>query len=164
MTTKLLQQVREQDQAALAEKHNGTDRKVYRSDWVIVRMRTALPPHHIALANRLMDLNATAQGLSVIGHERIDGRNGPEGALAARIDAQWALTGYEARIGSTLRERGRRCFWSICEGRSTAEALRACGYAPGSDRALREMVQLVLINAQDYDDECRAGRQQGRSA
>lgn len=154
MTTALLRQIEAQDQAELAEKHNtrGKPRGPV-SHWVIDKMRHRLPPHHVGLANRLMDLAATAGGIKPSGLETVDGGgNGQEGAMRHRCDALRALHGYEAAIRSRLDQRGARCFWAIVHGASTPEVHEACGYARGSNAMVVKLVQLVLMAAQDYDD------------
>ena len=152
MTTKLLRQIQEQDQAELAAKYNGETRR-RRSEWVIDRMRTSLPPHHIALANRLLDLQATAEGIAPSGREAIDGGgNSREVQMHHRCDAQRALHGFEAAIRTRLGANGARCFWAIVWGNSFAETGRACLYASGSHGMVRKLVQLVMLAAEEYDD------------
>lgn len=127
-----------------------------RSEWVIDRMRRALPPDHVHLANRLMDLHAQACGIAPNGYETVDGgRNGREGAMLMRCDAHRALNGFDAAVRTRLGANGSRCFWAIAWGQSLAETIRACDYSRGSHGMVRKLVQLTMLAAQDYDDECR---------
>jgi hypothetical protein len=156
MSTKLLHQIREQDQAELAARYNGENRR-RRSDWVIDVMRTKLPPDQIALANRIMDLQAKAEGIAPTGYESVDGiGNNREGAMAHRVDAQRALNGFDAAVRSRLGANGSRAFWAIAWGHSLAETIRATGYERGSHGMVTKLVQLTMMALQDYDDLCRA--------
>ena len=158
MTTKLLHQIREQDQEELAARYNGETRR-RKSEWVIEQMRKALPLDHIHLANRIMDLHATSEGVKLAGYERVQGGgNGFEGAMAARCDAMSALNGFEAAVRSRLGANGSRCFWAIAWSSSLAETIRACEYSRGSHGTAKRLVQLVMIAAQEYDDLCQEER------
>lgn len=156
MTTKLLHTIREQDQAELAARYNGETRR-RRSDWVIDVMRKKLPPDHVALANRLMDLHAQSEGIAPAGYESVDGGgNNREGAMAHRMDALRALHGFEAAVRARLGANGSRAFWAIAWGSSMAETIRATRYARGSHGMVTKLIQLTMMAAQDYDDLCRA--------
>ena len=159
MSTKLLRQIQAQDQEELAARYNGETRR-RRSEWVIDRLRTQLPPDHIALANRLMDLQATAEGIATMRGETIDGGgNGREIAMHHRCDAQQALNGFDAAIRSRLGSNGSRCLWAIVWGHSLAETITACSYATGSHGMVKRLVQLTMLAAQEYDDANAAQRQ-----
>lgn len=156
MTTKLLTQVRAQDQQELAERYNGTNRR-RRSEWVADRMRRYMPIEHWHLANRLIDLQAAAEGIKPSGHESVDGGgNGREVAMHHRCEAQRTLNGFDAAVRSRLGANGSRCFWAIVWGNSLAETQRHCGYARGSHAMVKKLVQLTMMAAQDYDDLCRS--------
>lgn len=158
MTTALLRQIQKQDQQALADRYNGETRR-RRSEWVIDQMRKALPLEHVHLANRLMDLHATASGIAPAGYEAVDGGgNSREGSMIARCDAMTTLHGFDAAVRSRLGANGSRCFWAIAWGSSLAETIRACEYARGSHGTAKKLVQLVMIAAEEYDDLCRAER------
>lgn len=130
-----------------------------RSEWVIDRLRRALPPDHTALANRIMDLHSQAAGIPPTGYERVQGgRNNRESAMLMRCDAHRALNGFDAAVRTRLGANGSRCFWAIAWGQSLAETIRACGYATGSHSMVRRLVQLTMLAAQDYDDDCRSER------
>lgn len=164
-TTKLLRQVRHQDQEALAARHNGEHRRAYRSRWVIDMLRSRLPPEHVSLAQWLAAQQAIAEGLKPLDYERVDqASNAAEGSLIARMDAQRTLYGYEAAIGSRLKRAGILCFRAIVQGDTLAETIRRCGYAAGSDRSVRQLVQVTMINAQEYDDLCRGMREANNAA
>lgn len=156
MSTKLLNTIREQDQAAMAAAYNGENKR-RRSDWVIDVMRKKLPPDHVALANRLMDLHAQSVGIAPTGYESVDGiGNNREGAMAHRMDALRALNGFEAAVRSRLGANGSRAFWAIAWGSSMAETIRATNYARGSHGMVTKLIQLTMMAAQDYDDLCRS--------
>jgi hypothetical protein len=155
MSTKLLNTIRQQDQDALAAAYNGENRR-RRSDWVIDVMRKKLPPDHIALANRLMDLHAQSEGIKPQGYESVDGGgNGAEASMAYRTDAVRALNGFEAAVRTRLGANGSRAFWAIAWGSSMAETIRATNYARGSHGMVTKLIQLTMMAAQDYDDVCR---------
>ena len=127
-----------------------------RSAWVVDTYRTALPPDHRALANRLMDLQATAEGVAPSGREPIDGGgNSREVSMHYRCDAQRALNGFDAAVRARLGANGSRCFWAITWGHTWVETVAACGYSRNSHGMVKKLVQLTLMAAQDYDDECR---------
>lgn len=139
-------------------KEQGATRR-RRSEWVVDRLRAYMPTDHWHLANRLMDMQATAEGVAPSGRETVDGGgNGREVAMHHRCEAQRALNGYEAAVRSRLGANGARCFWAVVWGNSLAETIRHCGYARGSHSMVRELVQLTMMAAQDYDDRIRADK------
>ena len=152
-----MSQLLEKDrQAQWAERAEQGITRRRKSEWVIEQMRKALPLDHVHLANRLMDLHATAEGVKLAGYERVQGGgNSREGAMAARCDAMRALNGFDAAVRSRLGANGSRCFWSIAWGQSLAETIRACEYARGSHGTAKRLVQLTMIAVQEYDDLCR---------
>jgi len=153
MTTKLLVRLEQQDQDELAARHNGERRR--HSGWVIDRLRNSLPPDHRALANRILDLQAAAEGIAPSGHEPIDGGgNSREVSMHYRCDAQRKLNGYDAAVRKRLGANGSRCFWAIAWGHTWADTMTACGYARGSHAMVKKLVQLTMMAAQDYADEC----------
>lgn len=166
MSTKLLETLRAQDQAELAERHNALakgERKKRRSRWVIDVLRRSLPPHHVGLANRLLDLYAQAEGIAPSGHEPIDGgRNNREAAMQVQTDALRALHGYEAAVRGRHGDNGARCLWAIVGGSTWVETLRATRFKIGNNRGLTRLVQVVMLAADDYDEGIRAQRQASR--
>lgn len=160
MTTKLLRQVAEQDQAELAARHN-QERRFYRSHWIIDRMRDYLAPEHITTAYDVRDLAARSRGIKLAPRERIDAGNGAEIALLSRLDAGRKLAGYHGAV--TARLGASKCLYAIEEEYTLAETVRICGYAAGSHRSIRQLVQLTMMAAQDYADECWAQRQAWRA-
>lgn len=157
MTTKLLRQVAEQDQAELAARHNGTDReqRTYETRWVIEKMRPYIEPEHYTTAFVIRDLAARSKGLRLITSERVDAGNAAEMAALSRLDAGRKLAGYYGAVTSRVAG-GRRCLDCIAEEYTLAQTITACGYAAGSHRSVRQLVQLTMLAAQDYADACEA--------
>lgn len=148
-----------------AEWAHGQRRRQYRSRWVIDTLAKYLPPDHISLARYLAADQATAEGLKPQDYERVDnGRNATEGAAISRLDAARKLAGFEGGIFRVLRRGGVLCFRSIVQGDTLQETIRRCGYAAGSDRSVRELVQLTMIAASDYDELCKDDAQRWNGA
>lgn len=125
--------------------------------WVIEAMRKYLPPEHVRLAYRIRDLGARSRGLKINQRERVDGRgNGAELALIGQLDARRTLAGFEAAARARLDRGGARCVEAIAEECTLAQTIRLCGYATGSHRSVRQLIQLTMLAAQDYADECAA--------
>ena len=144
------------EKIAEAQWQHGQHRRAYRSRWVIDTLANRLPVEHVHLARRLMADQATAEGYKPQDYQRIDGAgNGMEGALAAKLDAARKLSGFESAVRTALRRGGALCFRGIIEGDSLQETIRRCGYQAGSDRSVRELVQLTMLAASDYDEMCR---------
>lgn len=156
MTTKLLRQVAEQDQAELAARHNGADRerRTYETRWVIEKMRPYIEPHHYTLAFTIRDLAARSKGLRVSIGERVDAGNGAEMAALSRLDAGRKLAGYHGAVEGRVGCGGSRCLYCIEEEYTLAQTIAACGYAAGSHRSVRQLIQITMMGAQDYADEC----------
>lgn len=156
MSTATLRQIERQDQAELAARHNGENRRVYRSRWVIDTLANRLPTEHVHLARRIHALQAVSEGRKPQDYDRVDGAgNGTETALLSRIDAASKIAGYEGAVFATpLRRGGVLCLRAIAEGDTFSDTIRRCGYAAGSDRSVRELVQLTMFAAQDYEDRC----------
>lgn len=127
--------------------------------WVIDTLRKRLAPEHVSLAERLMALQSTSEGRKPQNYERVDFGNGAETALNARIDAARAIAGFEGAVFARLGRGGVLCLRSIAEGDALAETIRKCGYAAGSDRSVRELVQITMLTAEEYDDACRDSAQ-----
>lgn len=125
--------------------------------WVIESMRKYLPPEHIHIARDIRDLGARAKGLRVNASERVDGLgNGAEIALLSQLDARQRLSGYEGAARARLERGGAQCVHAIAEEYTLAQTIRLCGYAAGSHRSVRQLIQLTMMAAQDYADECAA--------
>lgn len=157
MSTKLLRLVSEQDQAELAARHN-KERRAYETRWVIERMKTNLPPEHVVLARKLRDIAAKAAGIRLASAERVDQGNASEAGLLSRLDAGRAMAGYEGAVRARLDAGGVTCLRCIVEENTMAETLAACGYRAKSWQSIRQLVQLTMMAAQDYADECAAQR------
>lgn len=157
MTTKLLRQVAEQDQAELAARHNGTNKqkREYETRWVIEKMRPYIEPEHYTLAHTIRDLAARSRGLRVGVTERVDMGNAAEIAALSRLDAGRKLAGYRGAVMARVAGGGR-CLDCIAEEYTLAQTITACGYAAGSHRSVRQLVQLTMMAAQDYADVCKA--------
>lgn len=137
----------------------GAQPRAHKSAWVIDKMRDRLPPEHVSLARYLAQRQAIAEGITPQDYQRVDrGGNSAEGALLSRLDAQRELAGFEGAAFANLRNGGRLCFWAIVQGDTLAETIRRCGYASGSDRSVRELIQLVMLTLSDYDEMCRQER------
>lgn len=144
------------ERIAEAQWQHGQSRRAHKSRWVIDTLSRYLPPDHVHLARRLMADQATAEGYKPQDYERVDGAgNGVEGALAAKLDAARKLAGFEGSIFRVMKRGGILCFRCIVEGESLKNTITRCGYAAGSDRSVRELVQLTLFAASDYEEMCR---------
>jgi len=158
MTTALLRLIHCQDQEEIAARHNQSRRRAYETRWVIERMANHMPPEHVSLARQLRDLGARARGIKLASRERIDCGNGAEYALLSRLDASQALEGYGRAVEGRLMRAGRICLDCIVSEATMAETLQTCGYAAKSWQSVRRLVQLTMMAAQDYADECMAQR------
>ena len=157
MTTQLLRKIAEQDQAELAARHNGTDRerRTYETRWVIEKMRQYIEPEHYTTAFVIRDLAARSKGLRVSVAERVDVGNAAEAAVLSRLDAGRKLAGYHSAVHARVAG-GSRCLDCIAEEYTLQQTITACGYANGSHRSVRQLVQLTMMAAQDYADACEA--------
>lgn len=146
------------------ERHEqGGPKREYETVWVIEKMRKYLPPEHVFLARDIRDINARSRGLRVQTAERVDNGNGSEIAMLSRLDAARALAGYHNAVMARLESGGTLCLFAIQEEFTLAQTIRHCGYAAGSDRSVRQLIQLTMMAAQDYADECAAERARWRA-
>lgn len=141
----------------------GGPRRQYETRWVIEKMRPYLPPEHVTLAYLIRDLCARSRGLRIITSERVDNGNGAEAALLSRLDAGRKLAGYDGAVRARLDAAGGRCLTCVAEEYTLAQTISACGYAAGSHRSVRQLVQLTMLAAQDYQDECQRQIEQWRA-
>ena len=163
MTTALLRTIHKQDQQALADRYNGTGLKLYDCEWLIMKLRHRLPLEHVTTAHHLLSLQATVEGARHLS-ERVDvTRNAAALATEARIDAARTLAGYEGAVASRLLTRGVRCLRAIYEGCSMHEARRRMGYRSDASHPIAKLVQLTMLAAQDYRDECTAQLERWRA-
>ncbi len=131
----------------------GAEPRTHKSRWVIDKLHDRLPPEHVMLARYLVSRQAVAEGRAPREYDRVDrAGNSAETILLSRLDAQRELTGFERAIYVQLQRGGAMCFRAIIEGDSLAETLRRCGYAAGSDRSVRQLVQLTMLAASDHDE------------
>lgn len=158
MTTALLKLIHTQDQEEMAARHNQSNRRAYETRWVIERMKNHMPPEHVSLARQLRDLGARSRGIRLSTHERVDCGNGTEAALLSRLDAATLLEGYARSVEGRLMRAGRICLDCIVGEYTMAETLQTCGYAAKSWQSVRRLVQLTMLAASDYSDECAAQR------
>ena len=165
MTTALLKRIAEQDQDELAARHNGTDRpkREYETRWVIEKMRPYLEPEQYTTAFEIRDLAARAKGLRIITSERVDMGNAAEIAALSRLDAGRKLAGYHGAVEARVGAGGRRCLRCIEEEYTLQQTITACGYANGSHRSVRNLVQVTMMAAQDYADVCEAEAKRWRA-
>lgn len=95
MTTKLLRQVQQQDQDALAAAHNGTDKfQRPRRLWAALELRPDLEERQWAAANRCVnECRAAFDGMRrAFDSEPVDGGGSSDYGLAARVSASGKLT------------------------------------------------------------------------
>lgn len=126
--------------------------RLYRSEWLVTTLRSYLPPEHLSLAQRLAGLQATAEGCRTM-DAKVDCANGTALALEARLDAMRKLEGYLAAARVRVGSDGRFCAEAIAQSDHMAEAMRRCGYPPGSKGSFRRLVQLTLLHLEAYEDE-----------
>ena len=153
MTTALLRHIHEQDQQALAERHNGTGTRKYTSQWAIESLKTRLPPEHVRLAHKLVEAQATAEGVRISNGERVDCGNGAEVGLHARLDAQREIAGYEQAALTRGSPQALLCARGIAEIDTFEQLRRRVGLPRGSNRTLTALVQVTLIVLAAYDED-----------
>lgn len=148
-----MSQLLEKDrQAKWAERaEQGGARKQYETRWVIEKMRPYIEPEHYTLAHTIRDLVARSRGLRVGVVERVDMGNAAEIAALSRLDAGRKVAGYRGAVLARVAGGGK-CFDCIADEYTLAQTIRACGYAAGSHRSVRQLVQLTMMAAQDYED------------
>lgn len=140
-------------------KEQGGPKRQYETDWVIEKLRKYLPPEHVHLARDMRDLAARSAGRRVQADApRVDCGNGAEIAMLSRLDAATRLAGYHGAVTARLDAGGSKCLTAIQDEYTLAQTIRFCGYAAGSDRSVRQLVQLTMLAAQDYADECERQR------
>lgn len=149
----LLEKDRQAQWAERAEQ--GGSRKQYETRWVIEKMRPYIEPEHYTLAHSIRDLVARSRGLRVGVTERVDMGNAAEIAALSRLDAGRKVAGYRGAVLARVAGGGK-CFDCIADEYTLAQTITACGYAAGSHRSVRQLVQLTMLAAQDYQDVCVA--------
>lgn len=164
MTTKLLRQIHAQDQEEVAARHNGPGTRQYETRWVIEKMRPYIEPHHYTLAFEIRDLAHRSKGLRVSVHERVDAGNAAEIAALSRLDAGRRLAGFHGAVTARVGSGGSKCLHCVEEEYTLQQTMKFCGYATGSHRSVRQLVQITMMAAQDYQDACEAELQRWRAA
>jgi hypothetical protein len=149
----LLEKDRQAQWAERAEQ--GAPRRQYETRWVIEKMRPYIEPQHYTLAYTIRDLTARSRGLRVGVTERVDMGNAAEIAALSRLDAGRKIAGYRGAVTARVAG-GAKCFDCIADEYTLAQTITACGYAAGSHRSVRQLVQLTMMAAQDYADACEA--------
>lgn len=128
--------------------------RLHKSPWLITSLQRYLPPEHVALAQRLAGFQATIEGCRTT-DAKVDCSNGAAIALDARLDAMRALEGYTQAALYRVGSDGQACTHAIAQSDHLAEAMRRCGYPPGSKGSMRRLVQLTLVHLEAYEDENR---------
>lgn len=135
-------------QAQWRERAEQGGKRLYRSQWAIHTLRDRLPPEHVGIAERLMELQAVVQGCRIIGQRVDHGGNRTEAQLARRLDAMRELAGLEA--ASRRAHKGAACFWALADGDSLESLMRRCMVPRGSRGLAIRLVQETLIAIDDY--------------
>lgn len=163
MTTKTLRQIAEQDQAELAERHNGTDAKQRpRHVWAVLEMKPALHERQWQAAHRAVDeCRAAFDGMRrAFDAEPVDGGSSDYG-LAARVAASGRLAGLQFAARGILgrrRDHAPKCvawviqLWTLEDMAAAMECWRRMGSRPPilDQRPARRLVDGVLTKMADY--------------
>lgn len=182
MTTKLLNQVRAQEQAELAERYNGTDARQPRRKWAAEALKAELTEQEYAAALRARretgDLWAGRDGSVVVGFQvyRDDATgmltSGKEQSELRRSNAAYALNGLRQGVSkrSAFRE-GPNCAEWIARGDTLQDVAIALNWTRskgvGRDhepdmRRVKPFVRLVLMAMADYYADCDKGSEAWR--
>lgn len=170
MTTKLLRQIHEQDQEALAERYNGDTRQPRRV-WAVEAMKPELTEAEYEAAQRAVRECILFFPGAKANYDRVD-MVWSDAGLAKQIDAGHAL--YGLRQGVSKRCKAQ-CAANMAEWivqlytlQDMAAALSmfrqmGAGREPIPDtRPVRRIVQHVLIGMADYYADCDVGRDNWR--
>lgn len=135
-------------QAQWRERAEQGGKRLYRSQWAIHTLRDRLPPEHVGIAERLMELQAIVQGCRIV-DQRVDhGGNRAETQMARQLDAMRELAGLEA--AAKRAPAGRACFWAIADGDNLESVMRRCAIPRGNRAAAVRCVQTLLIALGEY--------------
>lgn len=158
MTTKLLEQIRADDQAELAAKHNGEGKRVYRSQWAIDAVNKRIPPEHYRLAQFVSDMQAFIEGVGSAPCERVDCGNRVEARQLSKIDAQRKLFAYEQAVLTRWDGQAVLCLRGIAQGDSMRQMIRRVKLGAHDKELCVELIQATLMVLQQYRDDCAADR------
>lgn len=165
MTTKLLRQVAEQDQAELAARYNGEDRKQRpHKIWAAKALKSEMTEPEWAAACRAVRECAPAfDGMqAAFDRDRVDG-GGSDYGLAARVTAVRRLEGLrQAAFTRTGASRAPACvewvvqMWTLEDIARALNVWRKMGRRdPIPDlRPVRPFVRLTLMGMADYYAVC----------
>lgn len=175
MSTKLLHQIHEQDQAELAERYNGEDRRQPRRVWAVEDLKPKLTEGEFEAARRavrecILYFPGARENL-----DRVD-MAWSDGSLASKIDAGHSLWGLRQGVSrrSTVRSAPNVVEWIV--QLHTLQDIAAelsfwrnmgANRAPIPDtRPVRRIVHHVLITMAEYYAACDAGAEswRGRAA
>lgn len=177
MTTKLLRQIHEQDQEALAERYNGADKRQPRRVWAIEAMKPEITEAEYEAARRSVRECILFFPGAKANYDRVD-MIWSDAGLAKQIDAGHSLYGLRQGVAKRCKAQ---CAPNMTEWivqlytlQDMASALNfwrsmGAGREPIPDvRPVRRIVQHVLIGMADYYADCDRGveswRGQGRAA
>lgn len=154
----LLEKDRQAQWAERAEQ--GLPKRQYKPVWVLFRMADYLSPDQIKMGVHLALLADRSKigGVALLG-EIIGFYSRGYDELAHQIgqieagEAGRILTGFEHAALTRVGTDGRQCFHGIIEGDGQAELSRRVGFAEGSVRRLRSLVQMTMDRLGAYADE-----------
>ena len=177
MSTKLLHQVREQDQAELAEKHNGESKRQPRRIWAVEALKPELAEDEYAAAQRAVRECILFFPGAKANLDRVD-MAWSDAGLAKQVDAGHALYGLRQGVS-------KRCsitcapnvvewlvqLYTLQDVAGALGFLRSMGAGRESipdTRPAKRIVKYVLIGMAEYYADCDRGvdswRGQGRAA
>lgn len=186
MTTKLLRQIHEQDQEALAERYNGTDTKQPRRVWAVEAMKPDITEAEYEAAQRAVREcgglhRGRDEGMHVGFQMYRDSETGlltslKEQAELRKSNAAYALTGLRQGVSKRcdFKQAANVSEWLV-QLYTLQDIAAALGYfrSMGKDRpripdtrAARPTVRLVLLGMTSYYEACDLGRESwsGRAA
>lgn len=174
MTTKLLRQIHEQDQEALAERYNGDTRQPRRV-WAVEAMKPELTEAEYEAAQRAVRECILFFPGAKASLDKVD-MAWSDAGMASKMDAGHALFGLRQGVSKRcdFRAAPTVCEWLV-QLYTLQDIAAALGYfrSMGKDRpripdtrAARPTVRLVLLGMTSYYEACDLGRESwsGRAA
>lgn len=166
MSTKLLRQVHEQDQAELAERYNGTDKRQPRRVWCAEALKPELTePEWLAAQRAVRECILFFPGAKA-NYDRVD-MVWSDAGLAKQMDAGHALYGLRQAVTKrcSFTQAPNVVEWivqlhTLQDIASALNQWRRMGQArdPIPDvRAAKPTVRLVLLGMAGYYDDCDRG-------
>lgn len=174
MSTKLLRQIQDQDQAELAARHNDETRRQPRRVWAAEALKPELTESEYAAARRAVRECILWFPGAKANMDRVD-MAWSDGALAKQMDAGRALYGLRQAVARRcdMRPAANVAEWLV-QLWTLQEIAQGLGYwrsmgkrEPIPDtRAVKPTVRLVLIGMANYYDDCDRGADswRGRAA